>query len=118
MQVLADAIAGAPHYADLLIHMLNRREAVDSSQIEGTHTQLDELLLHEIEVGTSDAVVDVDADLTLNYVHAYMRGVSEVRTRGIDALNTRLIRSLHRTLQYGALPNSCSVSLSLRSMHW
>jgi Fic family protein len=101
MQVLADAIAGAPHYADLLIHMLNRREAVDSSQIEGTHTQFDELLLHEIEAGTPDAVVDADADLTLNYVHAYMRGVSEVRTKGIEALNTRLIRSLHRELMTG-----------------
>jgi Fic family protein len=101
MQVLADAIAGAPHYADLLIHMLNRREAVDSSQIEGTHTQFDELLLHEIEAGTPDAVADADADLTLNYVHAYMLGVSEVRTKGIDALNTRLIRSLHRKLMTG-----------------
>jgi len=101
MQVLADTIAGTPHYADLLIHMLNRREAVDSSQIEGTHTEFDELLLHEIEAGTSDAVVDADADLTLNYVHAYTRGVSEVRTKGIDALNTRLICSLHRELMTG-----------------
>lgn len=37
------------------MHMLNRREAVDSSQIEGTHTQFDELLLHELEAGTADA---------------------------------------------------------------
>jgi Fic family protein len=101
MQVLADAIAAAPHYADLLIHMLNRREAVDSSQIEGTHTQFDELLLHEIEAGTPDAMSDADADLTLNYVHAYMLGVAEVRTKGIDALSTRLICSLHRQLMSG-----------------
>ncbi|MGH8320266.1 MAG: Fic family protein [Steroidobacteraceae bacterium] len=101
MQVLADAIAAAPHYADLLIHMLNRREAVDSSQIEGTHTQFDELLLHEIEAGTPDATSDADADLTLNYVHAYMLGVAEVRTKGIDALSTRLICSLHRQLMTG-----------------
>lgn len=39
MQVLGDAIAAAPGYAKLLMHMLNRREAVDSSQIEGTHTR-------------------------------------------------------------------------------
>jgi len=101
MQVLADAISAAPHYADLLVHMLNRREAVDSSQIEGTHTQFDELLLHEIEAGTPDAVSDADADLTLNYLHAYMLGVAEARKTGIDALNTRLILSLHGALMSG-----------------
>ena len=101
MQVLADAITAAPRYAELLIHMLNRREAVDSSQIEGTHTEFDELLLHEIEAGTPDAVPDADADLTLNYVHAYMLGVAQVRTKGVDALNTRLICSLHKELTTG-----------------
>lgn len=101
MQVLSDAITAAPHYAGLLIHMLNRREAVDSSQIEGTHTEFDELLLHEIEAGTPDAVSDADADLTLNYVHAYMLGVHEVNKKGIDALNTRLICSLHKKLMTG-----------------
>ncbi len=101
MQVLSDAITAAPHYADLLIHMLNRREAVDSSQIEGTHTEFDELLLHEIEAGTPDAVADADADLTLNYVHAYMLGVHEVNKKGINALNTRLICSLHKKLMTG-----------------
>ncbi len=101
MQVLADAITAAPHYADLLIHMLNRREAVDSSQIEGTHTQFDELLLHEIEAGTPDVVSDADADQTLNYLHAYMLGLAEVRTKGIAALNTRLICSLHGRLMTG-----------------
>jgi cell filamentation protein, protein adenylyltransferase len=101
MQVLADAISAAPHYAELLIHMLNRREAVDSSQIEGTHTEFDELLLHEIEAGTPDAVSDADADLTLNYVHAYMLGVAEVKTKGVDALTTRLICSLHKELMTG-----------------
>ena len=72
MQVLADAVDAAPGYAKLLMHMLNRREAVDSSQIEGTHTQFDDLLLHEIEAGSPDAVTDADADQTLNYLRAYM----------------------------------------------
>jgi hypothetical protein len=38
---LRDAVDSAPNHAELLMHMLNRREAVDSSQIEGTHTQFD-----------------------------------------------------------------------------
>src|SRR5262245_52247429 len=61
IEILSDAVEAAPDYADLLMHMLNRREAVDSSQIEGTHTQFDELLLHEIEKGTPNAVNDSDA---------------------------------------------------------
>jgi len=62
MQILSEAVEGAPSYADLLMHMLNRREAVDSSQIEGTHTEFYGLLLHEIEAGTSDATPDPDAE--------------------------------------------------------
>jgi Fic family protein len=101
MEVLADAAAAAPDYANLLMHMLNRREAVDSSQIEGTHTQFDELLLHELEVGTPDAVADSDAEQTLNYLRAYTLGVTSVRRQGRRALDGRLIRSLHGQLMSG-----------------
>lgn len=101
MQVLADAVQAAPSYAVLLMHMLNRREAVDSSQIEGTHTQFDELLLHELQVGTPDAVTDADADQTLNYLHAYMLGATQVREQGSRALDTHLIRTLHSQLMSG-----------------
>ena len=101
MQVLADAVTAAPGYAELLMHMLNRREAVDSSQIEGTHTQFDELLLHELEVGTPDAVSDADADQTLNYLRAYTLGATAVRTQGSGALDTRLIGTMHSQLMNG-----------------
>jgi Fic family protein len=113
MQVLADAMTAAPRYADLLIHMLNRREAVDSSQIEGTHTQFDELLLHEVEAGTPDAVSDADADQTLNYLHAYMLGVAEIKQKGIGALDIQLICSLHGQLMTG---NSRAVPGKLREI--
>jgi Fic family protein len=101
IEVLADAVAAAPEYATLLMHMLNRREAVDSSQIEGTHTQFDELLLHELEVGTRDAVADSDAEQTLNYLRAYTLGVTRVRRQGHRALDGRLIRALHGQLMSG-----------------
>ncbi len=101
MQILADAVGAARHEADLLMHMLNRREAVDSSQIEGTHTQFDELLLHEIEAGTPEAMANADAQQTLSYLHAYTMGVSRVRTKGTGALDTRLICSLHGQLMKG-----------------
>jgi Fic family protein len=102
MQVLADAVAAAPDYAGLLMHMLNRREAVDSSQIEGTRTEFDQLLLHEIGVGTPDAVTDADADLTLNYLRAYTLGAGRVKAQGSSTLDTGLICSLHRRLMTGA----------------
>ncbi len=101
MQVLADAVDAAPGHAELLIHMLNRREAVDSSQIEGTHTQFDELLLHELEVGTPDAATDADADQTLNYLRAYTLGATQVRTQGRRGLDTRLICTMHSQLMNG-----------------
>ena len=98
IQVLSDAVDAAPGYADLLMHMLNRREAVDSSQIEGTHTQFDGLLLHELEAGTPDAAPDSDAEETLNYLRAYTVGVAEVRRKGRDALDNELICKLHSQL--------------------
>jgi Fic family protein len=104
MQALDAALRGATHYSDLLMHMLNRREAVDSSQIEGTHTQFDELLLHEIELDTPVAADDDDAEQTLNYVKAYAYGVKKVRARtrgGRQALTNNLIRKLHSTLMSG-----------------
>ncbi len=101
MQVLAAAFAAAPDYAGLLMHLLNRREAVDSSQIEGTHTQFDELLVHELAAGTADAVSDSDAEQTLNYLRAYTLGVQRVKKHGQRALDSELICRMHRYLMSG-----------------
>lgn len=83
------------------MHMLNRREAVDSSQIEGTRTGFDGLLIHEIEVGTADEISDSDANTTLNYVRAFMAGTHDVEVHGQQALNLNLIRNLHACLMAG-----------------
>ena len=101
LELLADTIRRNVHYADLLMHMLNRREAVDSSQIEGTHTGFDGLLIHEIEAETADEISDSDANITLNYVRAFLRGAHDVEAYGKDALNLNLIRNLHACLMAG-----------------
>ena len=101
LQRLADAVRAAPEYSKLLLHMLNRREAVDSSQIEGTHTQFDALLLHEIEAGTPDATPDSDADVTLNYLRAYTWGVKKATGQGVAALDVPFICKLHEHLMRG-----------------
>ena len=101
LELLADTIRKNEHYADLLMHMLNRREAVDSSQIEGTRTGFDGLLIHEIESGTQDEISDSDANTTLNYVRAFIKGAHEIETRGQQALDLHLIRDLHACLMAG-----------------
>lgn len=52
LELLSAALQKNQAHADLLLGMLNRREAVDSSQIEGTRTSFDGLLLHELRMGS------------------------------------------------------------------
>jgi Fic family protein len=47
---LAEALGNKQSYANTLMHMLKRREAVDSSQIEGTRTGFDGLLLGKMQM--------------------------------------------------------------------
>jgi Fic family protein len=101
LELLADTINKNQQHAALLMHMLNRREAVDSSQIEGTHTGFDGLLIHEIEGGTGDEGSDRDADATLNYVRAFINGAHDIDNHGQLALNLNLIRNLHAQLMAG-----------------
>ncbi len=107
LELLTDTIARNAEYAELVLHMLNRREAVDSSQIEGTHTGFDGLLIHEIEAGSKEVHADQDAAETLGYVQAFMLGCHAIEQGGQGALNNDLIRQLHATLMAGqerALP--------------
>lgn len=85
LETLKATIEENPELASLVFHMLNRREAVDSSQIEGIHTGFDGLLIHEIEASASSSPDDADAEETLSYVRAFMYGIKEVRTRGQSA---------------------------------
>ncbi len=95
--------------ASLVFHMLNRREAVDSSQIEGTHTGFDGLLIHEIEASLSSSPADTDAEETLSCVRAFMYGLKEVTDRGELALNNELINRLHAILMNGQVRSTPGV---------
>lgn len=101
LEALREMMAANAEYAGLLLHMLNRREAVDSSQIEGTRTGFDGLLIHEIEAGTTDAKPDRDADETLNYVRAFSLGRRDVEARGPAALGPELLQAMHGLLLAG-----------------
>ena len=80
----------------LLIRPLQRREAIASSNIEGTYTSLPELLL--FESGIEDQPRAVDTREVVNYIHALQDGMRLLDTIPIS---NRLIHALHKRLLLG-----------------
>ncbi len=81
---------------DLFVYMYVRREAVLSSQIEGTEASLIDLLEYEAEPERAERRVDV-AEIT-NYIGALRYGLERVREL---PLSLRLIREIHERLMTG-----------------
>ncbi|MBS1861438.1 MAG: Fic family protein [Actinobacteria bacterium] len=88
-----DGIARAIPDPDFFVSMYVRREAVLSSQIEGTQSTLEDLLEREIGAGADDHRSDV-LDI-VNYVQAMNFGLERLQTL---PLSLRLIREIHREL--------------------
>lgn len=78
---------------DLYVAMYVRREAVLSSQIEGTQSTLEDVLNFELGGGRPGLPVDVEE--VVNYVHALNFGL--LRLKEIP-VSRRLIRELHARL--------------------
>jgi Fic family protein len=78
----------------LFIYMYVRKEAVLSSQIEGTQSSLSDLLLFESEEAPGVPLDDVQE--VSNYVAAMTHGLS--RLRDGFPLSLRLIREIHQVL--------------------
>ena len=95
------AVARRLSQPDLITRSLERREAVLSSQIEGTHTDLTQLL--EYEATGSGEDLPPDAPVTLGYVRALDHGLRVVRRDGTKGLTLDLIRDLHRVLMDGTI---------------
>lgn len=87
-----DGLSTLIRHPDLLISFYIRKEAVLSSQIEGTQSTLTELLLFEIapETGNSDTLE------VSNYVQAMRHGLK--RLQDGFPLSLRLIREMHSIL--------------------
>jgi Fic family protein len=81
---------------DFFVAMYVRREAVLSSQIEGTQSTLEDLLEVELEPDRVDRFVDVE-DI-VNYVHAMNYGLGRLDSL---PLSLRLIREIHGELLQG-----------------
>lgn len=98
----------------LFLYGYVRREAVLSSQIEGTQSSLSDLLLFELDEVPGvpiDDVIEVS-----NYLAALDHGMA--RLRGGFPLSNRLLREMHAKLLAGARGSQSSPGEFRRSQNW
>lgn len=81
---------------DLFVAMYVRREAVLSSQIEGTQSTLDDVLAFELDPKGRELPQDIEE--VVNYVRAMNYGLKRLNTL---PLSVRLIREIHAELLRG-----------------
>jgi Fic family protein len=98
----------------LFLYMYVRKEAVLSSQIEGTQSSLSDLLLFESE--SAPGVPEDDVQEVSNYVAAMEHGLR--RLRGGFPLSLRLIREIHEILMRGVRGGSKAPGEFRRSQNW
>src|SRR5262245_55878916 len=89
-----DGVSEVLPEGNLLLYYYVRKEAVLSSQIEGTQSSLSDLLLYESQEAPSAPLQDV-AEVS-SYVAALQHGLN--RLRGGFPLSLRLIREMHEIL--------------------
>jgi Fic family protein len=92
---LDGSIQTLPH-PDLFVAMYVRKEAVLSSQIEGTQSSLQDVLAAEARIFSPDQPSDVDE--VINYVRAMNHGLARLQTLPVSV---RLIREIHAELLTG-----------------
>ena len=81
---------------DLIVAMYVRQEAVFSSQIEGTQSSLDDVLVFELDPAGHEVPADVSD--VVNHVRALDYGLKRLETL---PLSLRLIREIHAVLLEG-----------------
>lgn len=97
----------------LFIYAYIRKEAVVSSQIEGTQSSLSELLLFEIEEAPGVPAVDVRE--VARYVAAFEHGLARLKTL---PLSSRLIREIHEILLADGRGGQADPGQFRRSQNW
>lgn len=90
-----DSVGALLPETSLFLYMYIRKEAVLSSQIEGTQSSLSDLLLFEAEGAAGVPVEDVRE--VSNYVAAMEHGMQQVRAGNMPLCN-RLLREVHGVL--------------------
>ena len=99
---------------DLFLYTYVRKEAVLSSQIEGTQSSLSDLLLFELD--QVPGVPRDDVQEVSNYVAALNHGIR--RLRGDFPLSSRLIREIHEKLLTKGRGSDKEPGQFRRSQNW
>ena len=92
-----------------------RKEAVLSSQIEGTQSSLSDLLLFENEAAPGVPLDDVEE--TSNYISAMSHGLARIES-GELPLSNRLLREVHELLMSGVRGGDKAPGEFRRSQNW
>jgi Fic family protein len=98
---------------DLFVFMYVRKEAVLSSQIEGTQSSLQDLLSAEAQIFAPERPRDVDE--VVNYVRAMNGGLARLRDLPVSV---RLIREIHQVLLTGVRGSHRTPGELRRSQNW
>lgn len=98
---------------DLFVYMYVRKEAVLSSQIEGTQSSLQDLLAAEAHVLGDGRPRDVDE--VVNYVRAMKHGLARLAELPVSV---RLIREIHEELIRGVRGSRLTPGELRRSQNW
>ncbi|MFL5897314.1 MAG: Fic family protein [Solirubrobacterales bacterium] len=108
-----DGVARVIPDPDFFVSMYVRREAVLSSQIEGTQSTLEDLLELELESDHGDRFSD--AFEIVNYVHAMNFGLERIKTL---PLSLRLVREIHRELLRDGRGSRATPGEFRRTQNW
>jgi Fic family protein len=92
-----------------------RKEAVLSSQIEGTMSSLSDLLLFENEVAPGAPVEDVEE--AVNYIAAMTHGIDSIESDSLP-LSNRLLREVHARLLRSGRGSDKAPGEFRRSQNW
>ena len=109
---LDGSIQTLPH-PDLFVFMYVRKEAVLSSQIEGTQSSIQDVLAAEAQILSPDRPKDVDE--VVNYVRAMNYGLKRLEELPVSV---RLIREIHAELLKGVRGQNLTPGDIRTSQNW
>ncbi len=99
---------------DLFVYLYVRKEALLSSQIEGTQCSLEDILnLDTDPISGTSSPHDVEG--VSNYVKAMNEGLARLNTLPVS---TRLIQAMHATLMTGVRGSNTTPGEFRRSQNW
>ncbi len=110
-----DAICDILSEPNLFIYLYVRKEALLSSQIEGTQSSLIDVFSYENYKFSSTPIYDVEE--VTNYIKALNKGLSILDNNELPLCN-RLLRNLHEVLMQGVRGESKSPGEFRKSQNW